>query len=65
MLDIPCSYGVQTTIDFSFCLHVAMGEALGVNPISSEAFAVIATLWMGMAKIGVTEMATPIPGILS
>ena len=65
MLDIPCSFGVQTIIDFNFCLHTAAGENSGVNLTSFGAFAVMATLWMGITGIGVTERATPIPGILS
>jgi len=65
ILDIPYSIGVQTIIDFSFCLQATVGEYSGVNLTSSGAFAGIATLWMGMAEIGVTKMAAPIPGILS
>jgi len=65
MLDITCSFGVQIIIDFSFCLHAAAGENSGVNLTSFGAFAIIKTLRMGIAEIGVTERATPIPGILS
>jgi len=65
MLDIPCSFRVQTIIDFNFCLQATAGEESGVNLTSSGGFAVIATLWMGMADIDVTKIATPIPGILS
>ena len=64
-LDIPCSFRVQTIIDFNFCLQATAGEESGVNLTSSGGFAVIATLWMGMADIDVTKIATPIPGILS
>jgi len=65
MLDMPCSFEVQTIIDFNFCLHAAAGENSGVNLTSFGAFAVIATLWIGIAGIGVTKRATPIPWILS
>ena len=40
MLDMPCSFEVQTIIDFNFCLHTAAGENSGVNLTSSGAFAV-------------------------
>ena len=44
MLNIPCSFGVQTTIDFNFCRQAAASEGSGVNLTSSGVFAVIATL---------------------
>ena len=44
--------------------EAAAGEDSGVNLTSSGAFAVIATPWMGMAEIGVTEMGAPIPGMM-
>jgi len=49
MLDIPCLIGVQTIIDFNFCLQATTGEDSRVNLTSSRAFAIIATLWMGTA----------------
>jgi len=63
MLDIRCSFGVQTIIDFSFCLQAAAGEDSGVNLIWGLCRR--SNTLDRNARDRVTEMGAPIPGILS